>query len=84
MQESARDQSSQSVVSKVLEDQAFVSSILASVCVHELMSFKNCQFCLYCHCPDMLFLSQLPGVDPNDPSVRDLIASMQSQSEVSL
>ncbi|GMY05465.1 26S proteasome non-ATPase regulatory subunit 4 homolog [Fagus crenata] len=53
MQESARDQSSQSVVSKVLEDQAFVSSILAS----------------------------LPGVDPNDPSVRDLIASMQSQSE---
>lgn len=27
---------------------------------------------------------QLPGVDPNDPSVKDLLASMQSQSEVSL
>jgi hypothetical protein len=30
-----------------------------------------------------LFL-QLPGVDPNDPSVKDLLASMQNQSEVSL
>ena len=27
---------------------------------------------------------QLPGVDPNDPSVKDLLASMQNQSEVSL
>lgn len=26
---------------------------------------------------------QLPGVDPNDPSVKDLLASMQSQTEVS-
>ncbi|KAM7524055.1 hypothetical protein LguiA_013957 [Lonicera macranthoides] len=26
-------------------------------------------------------LSSLPGVDPNDPSVKDLLASMQSQSE---
>jgi len=30
------------------------------------------------------FLLQLPGVDPNDPSVKDLLASMQNQSEVSL
>jgi hypothetical protein len=28
-----------------------------------------------------LFL-QLPGVDPNNPSVKDLLASMQSQSKV--
>ncbi|KAK4562281.1 hypothetical protein RGQ29_004950 [Quercus rubra] len=50
MQEGTSDQA---VVSKVLEDQAFVASVLAS----------------------------LPGVDPNDPSVKDLIASLQSQSE---
>lgn len=31
----------------------------------------------------LFFVSQLPGVDPNDPSVKDLLASMQSQSEVS-
>jgi hypothetical protein len=31
-----------------------------------------------------LLFPQLPGVDPNDPSVKDLLASMQSQSEVSL
>jgi len=28
-------------------------------------------------------LLQLPGVDPNDPHVKDLLASMQNQSEVS-
>lgn len=28
------------------------------------------------------FISQLPGVDPNDPAVKDLLASLQSQSEV--
>ncbi|WVZ10503.1 hypothetical protein V8G54_015033, partial [Vigna mungo] len=54
--DSARDQTSQSDMSKLLADQSFVSSILAS----------------------------LPGVDPNDPSVKDLLASMQNQSEVSL
>ncbi|XP_062081931.1 26S proteasome non-ATPase regulatory subunit 4 homolog isoform X1 [Humulus lupulus] len=43
----------QSETSKVLEDQSFVSSILAN----------------------------LPGVDPNDPAVKDLLASMQNQSE---
>ncbi|KAL2988253.1 hypothetical protein AAZX31_11G076100 [Glycine max] len=51
--DSAKDQSSQSDMSKLLADQSFVSSILAS----------------------------LPGVDPNDPSVKDLLASMQNQSE---
>ncbi|XP_055828296.1 26S proteasome non-ATPase regulatory subunit 4 homolog isoform X3 [Solanum dulcamara] len=40
-------------VTKLLADQSFVSSILAS----------------------------LPGVDPNDPSIEGLLASMQSQSE---
>jgi 26S proteasome regulatory subunit N10 len=40
-------------VGKLLADQSFVSSVLAS----------------------------LPGVDPNDPSVKDLLASMQNQSE---
>ncbi|CAK8562125.1 unnamed protein product [Lathyrus sativus] len=40
-------------VGRLLADQSFVSSILAS----------------------------LPGVDPNDPSVKDLLASMQNQSE---
>ncbi|CAO2831323.1 unnamed protein product [Amaranthus hypochondriacus] len=46
-------QSSQTDMSKLLADESFVSSILAS----------------------------LPGVDPNDPSVKDLLATMQSQSE---
>ncbi|XP_065850948.1 26S proteasome non-ATPase regulatory subunit 4 homolog isoform X1 [Euphorbia lathyris] len=55
MQEDAKDGSSQSDVSKVLEDQSFMSSVLAS----------------------------LPGVDPNDPSVKDLLASLQGQSESS-
>ncbi|KAM2008863.1 hypothetical protein EV1_003460 [Malus domestica] len=53
MQESAGEPSSQTDVSKVLEDQSFVSSILES----------------------------LPGVDPNDPSVKDLLASLKNQSE---
>ncbi|XP_065868655.1 26S proteasome non-ATPase regulatory subunit 4 homolog isoform X1 [Euphorbia lathyris] len=55
MQEDAKDGSSQSDMSKVLEDQSFMSSVLAS----------------------------LPGVDPNDPSVKDLLASLQGQSEQS-
>lgn len=29
-------------------------------------------------------LEQLPGVDTNDPHIKDLLASMQNQSEVSL
>ncbi|KAF2322742.1 hypothetical protein GH714_030051 [Hevea brasiliensis] len=52
-QDDAKDSSSQSDMSKALEDQSFVSSVLAS----------------------------LPGVDPNDPSVKDLLASLQGQSE---
>ncbi|XP_019444841.1 PREDICTED: 26S proteasome non-ATPase regulatory subunit 4 homolog isoform X1 [Lupinus angustifolius] len=51
--DSTKDAASQSDMSKLLADESFVSSILAS----------------------------LPGVDPNDPSVKDLLASMQSQSE---
>ncbi|CAL9089031.1 unnamed protein product, partial [Musa textilis] len=54
VQETVRDSSSQSEMSKVLEDQSFVSSILNS----------------------------LPGVDPNDPSLKDFLASLQGQSEV--
>ncbi|MCD7471636.1 hypothetical protein HAX54_012221 [Datura stramonium] len=50
--DSTNDQSNQTDMSKLLADQSFVSSILAS----------------------------LPGVDPNDPSVKDLLASMQGQS----
>ncbi|XP_074308581.1 26S proteasome non-ATPase regulatory subunit 4 homolog [Silene latifolia] len=56
VEDSAKDsssQSSQTDMNKLLSDQSFVSSILAS----------------------------LPGVDPNDPSVKDLLASMQNQSE---
>uniref|UniRef100_M0ZVS6 26S proteasome non-ATPase regulatory subunit 4 homolog n=1 Tax=Solanum tuberosum TaxID=4113 RepID=M0ZVS6_SOLTU len=53
VQDSTNDQSNQTDMSKLLADQSFVSSILAS----------------------------LPGVDPNDPSVKDLLASMQGQSE---
>ncbi|KAG9442647.1 hypothetical protein H6P81_018501 [Aristolochia fimbriata] len=53
VQDSAKDQPSQSEMNKVLGDQSFVTSILAS----------------------------LPGVDPNDPSVKDLLASLQGQSE---
>ncbi|XP_058111338.1 26S proteasome non-ATPase regulatory subunit 4 homolog [Magnolia sinica] len=44
---------SQNDMSKVLGDQSFVSSILAS----------------------------LPGVNPNDPSVKDLLVSLQGQTE---
>lgn len=51
--QASSNQSDQADVSKLLGDQSFVSSILAS----------------------------LPGVDPNDPSVKDLLASMQNQSE---
>ncbi|CAL5188162.1 unnamed protein product [Lathyrus oleraceus] len=51
--DSTKDQASQSDMTKLLADQSFVSSVLAS----------------------------LPGVDPNDPSVKDLLASMQNQSE---
>ncbi|GAB2282844.1 proteasome regulatory particle base subunit rpn10 [Dionaea muscipula] len=51
--DSANESASQTDMSKLLADQAFVSSILA----------------------------QLPGVDPDDPSVKDLLASMQNQSE---
>ncbi|KAK8367731.1 hypothetical protein V6Z11_A02G200500 [Gossypium hirsutum] len=53
VQDSAKDSSSQADMSKLLADQSFVSSILAS----------------------------LPGVDPNNPSVKEVLASMQSQSE---
>ncbi|KAG8373624.1 hypothetical protein BUALT_Bualt11G0043600 [Buddleja alternifolia] len=53
VQEGAADQQNQTDVNKLLGDQSFMSSILAS----------------------------LPGVDPNDPHVKDLLASMQSQSE---
>ncbi|XP_022741023.1 26S proteasome non-ATPase regulatory subunit 4 homolog isoform X2 [Durio zibethinus] len=53
VQDSTKDSSSQTDMSKLLADQSFVSSILAS----------------------------LPGVDPNDPSVKEVLASMQSQSE---
>ncbi|KAL4376202.1 hypothetical protein GQ457_02G013680 [Hibiscus cannabinus] len=53
VQDSTKDSSSQADVSKLLADQSFVSSILAS----------------------------LPGVDPNDPSVKEVLASMQNQSE---
>ncbi|XP_031117681.1 26S proteasome non-ATPase regulatory subunit 4 homolog [Ipomoea triloba] len=53
VQDSTKDQATPTDMSKLLADQSFVSSILAS----------------------------LPGVDPNDPSVKDLLASMQGQSE---
>ncbi|KAI3778320.1 hypothetical protein L2E82_07526 [Cichorium intybus] len=53
VQEGAKDGSGQADMGKLLADQSFVSSILAS----------------------------LPGVDPNDPSVKDLLASMQNQPE---
>ncbi|KAG6645545.1 26S proteasome non-ATPase regulatory subunit 4 homolog isoform X1 [Carya illinoinensis] len=54
VQDGTKDSSSQSDLSKLLADQSFVSSILAS----------------------------LPGVDPNDPSVKNLLDSIQSQTEV--
>ncbi|KAI4387757.1 hypothetical protein MLD38_000163 [Melastoma candidum] len=53
VQESGKDSSGQTEMTKLLADQSFVSSILAS----------------------------LPGVDPNDPSVKELLASMQNQAE---
>ncbi|XP_070041857.1 26S proteasome non-ATPase regulatory subunit 4 homolog isoform X1 [Nicotiana tomentosiformis] len=56
VQDNTKDDSNQTDVTKLLADQSFVSSILAS----------------------------LPGVDPNDPSVKELLASMQGQSEHSV
>lgn len=53
MQDGTKDAPSHSDMSQLLADQAFVSSILAS----------------------------LPGVDPEDPSVKDVLTSMQNQSE---
>ncbi|CAA7391395.1 unnamed protein product [Spirodela intermedia] len=53
VEDSGKDLSAQTEMNKVLGDQSFMSSILAS----------------------------LPGVDPNDPSVKDLIASLQGQPE---
>ncbi|PSS00470.1 26S proteasome non-ATPase regulatory subunit like [Actinidia chinensis var. chinensis] len=53
VQDSPKDQASKDDMSKLLADESFVTSILAS----------------------------LPGVDPNDPSVKDLLASMQNQPE---
>ncbi|KAI4339551.1 hypothetical protein MLD38_024482 [Melastoma candidum] len=53
VQESGKDSSSQTEMTKLLADHSIVSSILAS----------------------------LPGVDPNDPSVKELLASMQNQAE---
>ncbi|KAK9064098.1 hypothetical protein SSX86_017970 [Deinandra increscens subsp. villosa] len=55
VQEGGKDQSGETDMGKLLSDQSFMSSVLAS----------------------------LPGVDPNDPSVKDLLASMQNQPEVS-
>ncbi|KAL8168401.1 hypothetical protein V2J09_009900 [Rumex salicifolius] len=52
VQDSLNDSSSDTDMNKLLADQAFVSSILAS----------------------------LPGVDPNDPSVKNLLASMQNEA----
>ena len=39
---------------------------------------------VFCALSENSWVLQLPGVDPNDPSVKDLLASMQNQSEVSL
>lgn len=89
MQDSGKDSSSQADMSKLLADQSFVSSILASVC---LLHFLFIFFCPYTQVLSSenkrsfnakLFLVQLPGVDPNDPSVKEVLASMQTQSEVS-
>ncbi|KAF3434689.1 hypothetical protein FNV43_RR21774 [Rhamnella rubrinervis] len=53
MQESTGGPSSQSEENKLLGDQAYMSSVLAS----------------------------LPGVDTNDPALKDLLASLENQSE---
>ncbi|KAI3922656.1 hypothetical protein MKX01_006345 [Papaver californicum] len=50
---SVEESAKETEMNKVLGDQSFMSSILAS----------------------------LPGVDPNDPSVKDLLASLQGQAE---
>lgn len=39
-------------------------------------------FSIRSYCPDLLSLSQLPGVDANDPALKDLLASLENQSEV--
>ncbi|MQL92962.1 hypothetical protein Taro_025603 [Colocasia esculenta] len=53
MQGTVEDSSTGSEMNKLLGDQSFISSIIAS----------------------------LPGVDPNDPSLKDLLTSLPGQSE---
>lgn len=81
VQDSARDMSSQSEMSKVLEDQSFVSSILNSVYSLD-ESNTGFLFFLSGYIIVLSFFQQLPGVDPNDPSLKDLLASLQGESEV--
>lgn len=80
MQDSAGEPSSQSDVNKVLEDQSFLSSILESVCaIYLVLLYFTYKWC--CCGLDTLSCLQLPGVDPNDPSVKELLASLKNQSK---
>lgn len=86
----ASNQSDPTDVSKLLGDQSFVSSILASVSIRSILSLpciaslNESDHFLISEILSLFYHQQLPGVDPNDPSVKDLLASMQNQSEVSL
>lgn len=87
MQESTSNPPSQAAdESKALEDQSFVSSVLASVSLVE-SAFCNIELKIWSISAYSSYfltcsLSQLPGVDPNDPAVKDLLAALQNQSEV--
>jgi 26S proteasome regulatory subunit N10 len=77
------EMSGQSDMSKVFEDRSFVTSILNSVShllENELHVIMNLASVVYNAPPSLIF--QLPGVDPNDPSVKDLLASLHGQGEV--
>ncbi|GKC52801.1 hypothetical protein Tco_1075546 [Tanacetum coccineum] len=54
-------------------------------CMQEGAKDQSCQADMRKLLADQSFvssiLSSLPGVDPNDPSVKDLLASMQNQPE---
>lgn len=49
-----------------------------------VVELQFCSVMLYRQHIMTILLLQLPGVDPNDPSVKDLLASLQGQSEVCL
>lgn len=59
--------------------QAFTHILVVILLNYIYMTSCNVNFVNISH-----MVMQLPGVDPNDPSVRDVLASLEAEEEVSL